>query len=681
MSTLLNSRRRVVVVTLGLLLLLDLGRSIYARVGYSQPFENWQPDPAVHAELTWPPGADVPPDTPTGTRVFAQRCAVCHGPDGRGNGPAAPSLIPRPRDFTRGQFKYKSTPVGQPPSDADLIRTISTGLRASAMPYWQDILSAEEIREVAAHVKRLSTVFAGPPPTPLTIPPRVAPDAASIERGHTLFTKHGCIACHGPEGRGGVKLADAKGQPVISRDLTAPWTFRGGREPEQIWLRITTGLAPSPMPSFAENTTPAERWDLVNYVLSLSRIAPWEPGGQFGGPGRQADPVKRGDYLVHAQMCGLCHTQATRGGIYRDEFFLAGGQRVDVWPHGVLVSRNLTSDPETGLGRWTPEQIVEAIRNGTTPDRHLNVFDMPWHFLHALRDDDAQAIAGYLKTLTPVRNAIPPPLRYGLLETVIGKLTRPLPAALPETITFLDGNFGQSTSEPIHRHLPQEILIIAQWLVLGLGTVLFLLSVSRERRRPRRPTGWILLILGVAGLGIVAFLIRIIYEMPATAFIPPEVIAKPVLATVHEPDPTTFRGQEHAAMVMRGKYLFTIASCAMCHQGNGEGARKTSWAPAGTRWSRNISSHPTHGIGAWSDAAVARAIRSGVSANGRALHWQGMIWDHASNWDEDDVRALIAYLRTLPPVDRKVPDPQPPSAEDCEKATVWVGENDLPGCR
>jgi mono/diheme cytochrome c family protein len=217
--------------------------------------------------------------------------------------------------------------------------------------------------------------------------------------------------------------------------------------------------------------------------------------------------------------------------------------------------------------------------------------------------------------------------------------------------------------------------------VLGLGTVLFLLSVSRERRRPRRPTGWILLILGVAGLGIAAFLIRIIYEMPATAFIPPEVIAKPVLATVHEPDPTTFRGQEHAAMVMRGKYLFTIASCAMCHQGNGEGARKTSWAPAGTRWSRNISSHPTHGIGAWSDAAVARAIRSGVSANGRALHWQGMIWDHASNWDEEDVRALIAYLRTLPPVDRKVPDPRPPSAEDCEKATVWVGENDLPGCR
>ncbi len=682
MGNLQISRRRVLLVTLGVLLLLDLCRSLYARVGYEQPFENWQPDPAVYAELTWPPGADLPPDTPIGKRVFAQRCAVCHGPDGRGNGPAAPSLIPRPRDFTKGQFKYKSTPADQPPSDADLIKTVSIGLRASAMPFWQDILSVDEIRDVVAHVKSLSSAFGGLSPTPLTVPPRVPPDAASIGRGTELFKTQGCVACHGPAGRGGIRLVDAKGYPVLSRDLTAPWTFRGGSEPEQIWLRITTGLAPSPMPSFADKTSPSERWDLVNYVLSLSRTPPWEPGGTFGGPGQLADPVKRGEYLVHAEMCGLCHTQATRGGIYRDEYFLAGGQRVDVWPHGVLVSRNLTSDPETGLGRWTPEQIVEAMRNGRTPDRYLNVFDMPWHFLHGLRDEDATAMAEYLKTLTPVRNAIPPPLRYGLLETVVGKLTRPLPAALPETITFLDGNFGQSSGIPIQRHLPQQLLIVAQWVLLGIGGVAFILAAPPGRRWPRRLTGWLLLILGMAGIGAVAFLLRVLYEMPATAVIPPDVIAKPVLATIHEPDSAAFRNPEHRAMVMRGQYLFTVASCAMCHQGNGEGARKTSWSPAGTRWSRNISSHPTNGIGAWSDAAIARAIRSGVSATGgRALHWQGMIWDHASNWDEEDIRSLVAYLRTLPPVDRAVPAPRPPSPDDCEKATIWVGENDLPGCR
>ena len=101
------SRRRVVLVTLGLLLLLDLGRSVYARVGYARPVEPWQPRPDIYADLTWPPGAQLPAGTAVGQRVYAQRCATCHGPVGRGNGPAAASMMPRPRDCTQGQFKYK----------------------------------------------------------------------------------------------------------------------------------------------------------------------------------------------------------------------------------------------------------------------------------------------------------------------------------------------------------------------------------------------------------------------------------------------------------------------------------------------------------------------------------------------------------------------------------------------
>ncbi|MFL5496655.1 MAG: c-type cytochrome, partial [Gemmatimonadales bacterium] len=89
---LLATRPRVVIATLAALVLLDLGRSIFARVGYAHPLSIWQPDPKVYADLTWPPGADVPAGTPHGPRIYARRCAVCHGPDGRGNGPAAPSL-------------------------------------------------------------------------------------------------------------------------------------------------------------------------------------------------------------------------------------------------------------------------------------------------------------------------------------------------------------------------------------------------------------------------------------------------------------------------------------------------------------------------------------------------------------------------------------------------------------
>src|SRR6266545_7228076 len=153
------SRPRVLLLTIGVLLLLDLGRSLYARVGYAQPVEVWQPEQQVYADIAWPPGSDLPANAPTGQRIYAQHCQVCHGPDGRGNGPAAPSLIPRPRDFTLGQFKYKSTPPDQPPSDADLMRVVSDGLPASAMPSWHDLLSDGDMREVVAYVKGLSRTF------------------------------------------------------------------------------------------------------------------------------------------------------------------------------------------------------------------------------------------------------------------------------------------------------------------------------------------------------------------------------------------------------------------------------------------------------------------------------------------------------------------------------------------
>ena len=137
---LLASRARVFIAALVLLLALDIGRSLLARLGYAHPTSIWQPDRAVYADLTWPPGANLKPDEPLGRRIYAEHCAVCHGPDGHGNGPAAPSLIPRPRDFTLGQFKYKSTAPGLPPTDEDLIHVVADGLPASFMPYWRDIL-------------------------------------------------------------------------------------------------------------------------------------------------------------------------------------------------------------------------------------------------------------------------------------------------------------------------------------------------------------------------------------------------------------------------------------------------------------------------------------------------------------------------------------------------------------
>jgi mono/diheme cytochrome c family protein len=670
------TRARVVLCGLAVLLVLDAGRSYYARVGYAHPSEAWQPDPAIYADLMWPPGTDGRPDLPLGQRVYARRCAVCHGPDGRGNGPAAPSMMPRPRDFTLGLFKYKSTLRSEPPTDDDLRRVVTGGLGASAMPSFGDLLTDSEIRAVVDEVKRLARITDSAI-TPVAIAAQTAEDEASIGRGRALYVRLECGGCHGADGRNAGFLQDAKNRPVPIRDLTAPWTFRGGSKPEEVWLRLTTGLAGSSMPAYVDAASPGERWDLVNHLRSIARVAPWEPGGRLDGPGHLPDLLKRGEYLVHAEMCGLCHTQINRTGIYRDDRYLAGGMRVGAYPHAVFVSFNLTSDADTGLGRWTEEQIVEVFRSGRAPDRQLNLWGMPWFYFHYFTPEDARAVARYLKSQPPMRNEIPRPLRYGVVETVVSKALRPLPAANPTVLTYADGNFARSARRA---ERPQQGLIAAQWLVLALGAASFFVITIRDRRWPRTTTGWIG--AGFATLGLFAggTLIWMFYELPALSFIPPEQIVQGATAGIPTPDPAHLTPEERA-MTARGQYLFEVASCAFCHNPNGSGGQKISWRPFGTLWVRNITPDVDTGIGAWTDSAIARAIRSGVTPDGRVLHWQGMIWDHASNWDEEDIRSLVAYLRKIPPVRRAVPPARPPSPDDCEIYTFWVGPSSVAGCK
>ena len=79
MRWLLRSRLWVALTFGALLLVLDVRRSIWARVGLAHPSAEYRPDPAQYADLTWPPGADLDRGAPLGARVFARHCAVCHG--------------------------------------------------------------------------------------------------------------------------------------------------------------------------------------------------------------------------------------------------------------------------------------------------------------------------------------------------------------------------------------------------------------------------------------------------------------------------------------------------------------------------------------------------------------------------------------------------------------------------
>ena len=492
-----SPRGRIALTALAVVLLLDLGRSILARQAVSEPVTVWKPDPAVYSDTPWPPSAGAPAGATPGQRLYFAHCTLCHGPDGRGNGAAAPSMIPRPRDFTQGQFKYKSTPAEAPPSDDDLTAVIADGLGASAMPAWGDILSEAEIRLLVEVVKSMSPAFKAQPVSPIAIAPRTPPTAASIARGAALYRDAGCAMCHGENLRGGAALKDAKGYPVISRDLTAPWTFRGGSSPDRIWLRLTTGLEPGPMPPYADALDADQRWDIVNYLLANRRVAPWAPGGSLEGPGEAPEAAQRGRYLVHAEMCGLCHTEIDSGGVYRDDHYLAGGMRVGALPQGVFVSRNLTSDPDTGLGRASVSQIADAIRNGRGVDgRTLNFWGMPWMYLHRLSGDDAAAIATYLKTLPPQRNAIPDPLHCGFVETIARKLAAgQFPVAPPAVLTYSAGSYANQSSPAPDR--VQNWLISGQWAALFLALAGLPFFAPRGRRLPASFRGWLAVALAL----------------------------------------------------------------------------------------------------------------------------------------------------------------------------------------
>ncbi|MEW5986210.1 MAG: c-type cytochrome [Chloroflexota bacterium] len=212
--------------------------------------------------------------TGDGQAIYDQRCAVCHGENGDGAGPGADLMFPRPRDFTSGAFKIRTTTSDSPPTDEDLIRVISQGMPGTTMPAWGNVLSNDEMAAVAQYVKSFTDIFEDEA-QPVLVGDRVRADAESIARGAEVYRQVQCFKCHGDEGRGdgpsALTLTDEFDQVIYPADLSQAWFFRGGGTAEDIYLRIMGGMIGSPMPSFADALLDEQmRWDLVNYVDSLS---------------------------------------------------------------------------------------------------------------------------------------------------------------------------------------------------------------------------------------------------------------------------------------------------------------------------------------------------------------------------------------------------------------------------
>jgi len=135
---------------------------------------------------------------------------------------------------------------------------------------------------------------------------------------------------------------------------------------------------------------------------------------------RAETPIERGRYLVNGIVaCGNCHTPKDSDGKAIADRELAGGPVFNA-PIFHAVTPNVTPDTETGIGNWTDDQIVNAIRNGKRPDGTTIGPPMPIAYYRNMSDSDVRAIVAYLRTVKPVKNKtekssykIPLPTQYG----------------------------------------------------------------------------------------------------------------------------------------------------------------------------------------------------------------------------------------------------------------------------
>ncbi len=139
------------------------------------------------------------------------------------------------------------------------------------------------------------------------------------------------------------------------------------------------------------------------------------------GPGSYpVEMVSRGRYLVSLLGCGSCHTDGALVGAPVPGRELAGSSVGIAYSNpmatsrpGVLYASNLTPDPETGIGERSLSDLVRMIRLGVDEHGGQTIPVMPWPAYANIIEEDARAIAMYLKSLTPVHHEVPENVRPG----------------------------------------------------------------------------------------------------------------------------------------------------------------------------------------------------------------------------------------------------------------------------
>jgi mono/diheme cytochrome c family protein len=138
-------------------------------------------------------------------------------------------------------------------------------------------------------------------------------------------------------------------------------------------------------------------------VIELTRVlALLLPGfGAAAAAAPDAKAVLRGEYVFHAGACDSCHTDHLNHGA-----FLAGGRRMPT-PFGTFFVPNITPDPETGIGDWSPEDFRRAMIDGKAPDGSHYYPIFPYRWYTGLTEQDVADLWAYLLSVPPVRNRVP----------------------------------------------------------------------------------------------------------------------------------------------------------------------------------------------------------------------------------------------------------------------------------
>ena len=311
-------------------------------------------------------------------------------------------------------------------------------------------------------------------------------------RGKYLVTIAGCLDCHTPlksDGTPDSARAFAGGQPfdlgplgkLFTKNLTSDKdTGLGNWTDDEIKTAIRAGVSKDGTHLFPvmpylifNNMADADVAAIVAYLRTVPAVSNKVPDRQLNIPAESlpnipqrtgivapdpADTAARGKYLMTAVIaCTDCHTPVDPNtGAPIMEKYLAGGQPYE-GPWGTIYGGNITPDKETGIGKWSDDDIKRLLRQGVLPEsqKYRRAVLMPWSAWAGLTDQDTAAIVHYLRNdVKPVSNLIPAPK--------------------------LNEGFAQYAQAPAAAGSDPTVIVIIVLVVAGIGLGVFLMT----RRKP-----------------------------------------------------------------------------------------------------------------------------------------------------------------------------------------------------